>query len=254
MTAEQASRPHYSGDKAQYVRDMFAGIADRYDLLNDVLSFHRHKAWRRFAVQLAGVQPGDCALDVCTGTGDLAMDLYRAIGPSGFVVGSDFCEPMVLLGREKSRREAEGRIPMIIADAQALPYPSGYFQCVTVGFGIRNVSETQRAFDEMSRVTCSGGKVVCLEFSQPTSRFWRLPVNFYNNVVLPRVGGLLSRREAYTYLPASIQAFHSREALAAMMEKAGLRDIQIHDLNFGSVCVHIGTKAAGPNSQKAGAA
>ena len=137
---------------------------------------------------------------------------------------------------------------MMIADAQALPYPSGYFDCVTVGFGIRNVSDTQRAFDEMSRVTRNGGKVVCLEFNQPPSRFWRLPVNFYNQVILPRIGGLLSCRDAYTYLPASIQAFHSREELTEMMESAGLGDIELHDLNFGSVCIHIGTKQKSPES------
>jgi demethylmenaquinone methyltransferase / 2-methoxy-6-polyprenyl-1,4-benzoquinol methylase len=242
MTAQQAGRAHYTGDKAQYVREMFSGIADRYDLLNDVLSFHRHKAWRRFAVRVSGVGPGEAALDVCTGTGDFAVELFRVVGPQGLVVGSDFCEPMVRLGKTKSERSADGRIPMMIADAQALPYPSDRFDCVTVGFGIRNVADTQLAFDEMARVARPGGKVVCLEFNQPPSRFWRRIVSFYNGAILPRIGGLLSRREAYTYLPASIEAFHSREALTAMMEAAGLRDVRVYDLNFGSVCIHVGTK------------
>ena len=242
MTAQQAGRTPYTGDKAQYVREMFSGIAERYDLLNDVLSFHRHKAWRKYAVRVSGIRPGDSALDVCTGTGDFAIDLYRATGPQGLVVGSDFCEPMVRLGRAKSQRAAQGSIPMMIADAQALPYPSDRFDVVTVGFGIRNVADTQRAFDEMARVARPGGRVVCLEFNQPKSGFWRRVVGLYNGVVLPRVGGLLSRREAYTYLPASIEAFHSREALTEMMERAGLDNVSVYDLNFGSVCIHVGTK------------
>lgn len=244
MTAEQTSRAHYTGDKAQYVREMFAGIAGRYDLLNDILSFHRHKAWRRYAVRISGVNPGDQALDVCTGTADFALDLYRVIGPTGLVTGSDFCEPMVRLGKEKADRLTHGQVVMTIADAQALPYVSDRFDCVTVGFGIRNVAHTQRAFDEMARVARPGGRVVCLEFNRPRSRFLRPLVDFYHGAVLPRVGGMLSRGDAYRYLPASIKAFHSREELAGMMEQAGLRDVRVYNMNFDSVCIHVGTKPA----------
>jgi demethylmenaquinone methyltransferase/2-methoxy-6-polyprenyl-1,4-benzoquinol methylase len=243
MRAEQAGQSHYTGDKAEYVRDMFAGIAHRYDLLNDILSFNRHKSWRRYAVRLANLQPGDSALDVCTGTGDFALDLYNVVGPTGQVVGSDFCEPMVRHGKVKTDAASEKRIGMMIADAQALPYRSEEFDCVTVGFGIRNVADTQKAFAEMSRVAKPGGRVVCLEFNQPRHWFWKPIVNLYQNKLLPRIGGLFSRQEAYKYLPASIQAFHSREALQSMMENVGLRDVQIYDLNFGSVCIHIGTKS-----------
>jgi demethylmenaquinone methyltransferase / 2-methoxy-6-polyprenyl-1,4-benzoquinol methylase len=243
MSARQASQSHYTGDKAEYVRDMFAGIAHRYDLLNDILSFNRHKAWRRYAVRLAQLRPGDYALDVCSGTGDFAVDLYRAVGPTGAVVGSDFCPPMVKHGLEKTCRASEGRIRMMIADAQRLPYQSHRFDCVTVGFGIRNVADTQKAFDEMARVAKPGGRVVCLEFSQPRNRFLRPLVNFYELRILPRIGALLSRSEAYSYLPKSIQVFHSREELTGIMHNAGLRDVKVYDLNFGSVCIHLGTKA-----------
>src|SRR5437588_6324379 len=242
MRAEQASPGHYTGDKAEYVRQMFAGIADRYDLLNSVLSFNRHKAWRRFAVRMAGLQKGQAALDVCCGTADFTLDLYRAVGPVGFVAGSDFCRPMVARGRAKTDRESSGRISMMVADALCLPYHSNQFDCATVGFGIRNVADVQKAFCEMARVVRPGGRVVCLEFSQPRSRFWRPLVRFFELRLLPIIGGLLSKREAYTYLPKSIEVFHSREELAGMMEHAGLTDIRTHDLNFGSVCIHIGTK------------
>src|SRR5262245_28601575 len=121
MRAEPATPSHYTGDKAEYVREMFAGIAHRYDLLNSILSFNRHKAWRRHAVRLAGLQPGDSALDVCTGTGDFAIHLYRAVGSSGTVVGSDFCAPMVQCGQGKTDRASGGRIRLMIADALRLP-------------------------------------------------------------------------------------------------------------------------------------
>lgn len=247
MAAEQThpmGASHYTGDKATYVREMFAGIAHRYDLLNSILSFSRHKAWRRKAVRLARLQPGDRALDVCTGTGDFALDLYRAVGPGGTVVGCDFCAPMLRVGRNKTDAASQGRIGMLVADALALPYRDGLFDCVTVGFGIRNVADVPRAFAEMARVAKPGGRVVCLEFNRPRNPLLRAIVAFYELKVLPRIGALLSRSDAYTYLPKSIQAFHSREELAYMMRAAGLTDIQVHDLNFGSVCIHLGVKAA----------
>ena len=238
---------HYTGEKSAYVRDMFASIAHRYDLLNSILSFNRHYAWRRKAVGLANLQPGDRALDVCTGTGDFAIDLYRAVGPSGKVVGSDFCPPMLQRGREKTDAVSAGRIDMMVADAQALPYRDNLFDCVTVGFGIRNVTDTQQAFAEMARVAKPGGRVVCLEFNTPRNPILRAFVHFYEMKVLPRIGALLSGSEAYTYLPKSIQAFHSREELARMMHNAGLEDIRVIDLNLGSVCIHLGVKSDAPS-------
>ena len=245
MRAERAGPGYITGDKAAYVRDMFAGIAHRYDLLNSVLSFNRHKAWRRYAVRLSGVKEGDSALDVCTGTGDFAIDLARAVGETGTVLGSDFCRPMVEIGQRKAenvKRKTKIVPKFMVADALALPYGAGRFDCVTVGFGIRNVADVQRAFEEMARVARVGGRVVCLEFNRPRNRFLRPIVMFYESRILPVIGGLLSRKEAYTYLQRSIQAFHSREALSEMMRKAGLGSIRVVDLNFGSVCIHIGTK------------
>jgi demethylmenaquinone methyltransferase/2-methoxy-6-polyprenyl-1,4-benzoquinol methylase len=247
--AEQASRTPYTGDKARYVREMFAGIADRYDLLNEILSFRRHKAWRKYAVRLSGVKPGDHALDVCTGTGDFALDLFRVIGPTGLVVGSDFCGPMVKLGKVKTDRASSSAIPMMIADAQELPYASDKFDCITVGFGIRNVADRQRAFDEMVRVARPGGRVLCLEFNQPRNRFWRPLVDLYHRVVLKRIGGWLSKREAYSYLVSSINEFHSREELTEMMERSGLRDVRVYNMNLDCVCIHIGTKPL-PETEK----
>jgi demethylmenaquinone methyltransferase/2-methoxy-6-polyprenyl-1,4-benzoquinol methylase len=241
-TQPPQARPLYTGDKETYVREMFAGIAPRYDLLNTLLSFNQHKAWRRLAVRLARVQPGDRCLDVCTGTGDFAIDLARVVGPQGYVVGADFCEPMLRSGLPKTEHAPGGPITLMAANAEQLPYPSDRFHAATVGFGIRNVAHIDRAVSEMARVVQPGGRVVILEFNRPRDRWYRPLVDLYLFHILPRIGGLLSRRDAYTYLPESMKQFISREALTATMERAGLRDIQVRDLNFGTVCIHMGTK------------
>jgi demethylmenaquinone methyltransferase/2-methoxy-6-polyprenyl-1,4-benzoquinol methylase len=237
-----AAQPLYPGDKETYVRAMFAGIAPRYDLLNAILSFNRHKSWRRLAVRLARVQPGDRCLDVCTGTGDFAVDLAHAAGGSGRVVGADFCEPMVRNGLPKVARAPGSPIAMMVANAEHLPYPSAHFDVVTVGFGIRNVAHIEQAVCEMARVVRPGGRVVILEFNRPRDCWYKPCVDFYLFHILPRIGGLLSRREAYSYLPASMRQFVSREELAAIMERAGLRAIEVRDLNFSTICIHLGTK------------
>ncbi len=242
MAAQSVEHNYYTGEKSEYVREMFSGIAGQYDLLNGVLSFNQHKRWRRYAVKLANVAVGDCVLDVCTGTGDFALDLYNVVGKSGTVIGSDFCGPMVELGKKKTDVVSNNSILMMLADAQALPYKSNYFDVVTVGFGIRNVVDTQLAFREMTRVAKVGGRVVCLEFNKPVGPLAPL-INLYQDNILPKIGALFSKSGAYTYLPASINAFHSRAALTTMMQEVGLTDIQVVNLNFGSVCIHIGVKS-----------
>lgn len=235
-------QPLFSGDKETYVRSMFAEIAPRYDLLNSVLSFSRHKSWRRTAVRLARVQSGSRCLDICSGTGDFAVDLAKVVGRSGRVLGSDFCEPMIRNGLGKVAKAAGGPIKMMVANAEALPYRSDRFDVVTVGFGIRNVAHIERAVAEMARVVKPGGRVVILEFNRPRGGWVKPLVDFYLFRVLPRIGGLFSRREAYTYLPESMMQFVSREKLAAIMEQSGLTDVRVHDLNFGTVCIHLGIK------------
>ncbi len=238
----QPGRPLYSGDKERYVREMFAAIAPQYDRLNAILSFNQHKAWRRLTVRLAQVKAGDQCLDVCTGTGDFAVDLARTVGATGRVIGADFCEPMIRSGLDKTARTTGGPITMMVANAEALPYPAERFDVATVGFGIRNVAHIDRAVREMARVVKPGGRVAILEFNRPQNRWYKPFVDFYLFHVLPRIGGLLSRREAYTYLPESMKQFVSREELTAIMQQAGLRDIQVRDLNFGTVCIHLGTR------------
>ncbi len=224
------------------MRDMFAGIAPQYDLLNSILSFNRHKAWRRRAVRLARVTEGSRCLDVCSGTGDFAIDLAAAAGRSGRVACVDFCEPMLRRGLPKTTAARGAPISMLVGNAEHLPYASGSFDVATVGFGIRNVADADRALREMARVVRSGGRVVILEFNRPAGRWMRAIVDLYLFGILPRIGGLLSRREAYSYLPESMKRFLSRQELSDAMERAGLRAIEVHDLNFGTVCIHIGAR------------
>ncbi len=223
---------------------MFAGIAPQYDRLNAILSFNQHVAWRRLAVRLARVSPGDQCLDVCSGTGDFAVDLARAVGDTGRVIGADFCEPMIRNGMSKIRRASGGPITMMVANAEALPYPDASFDAAVVGFGIRNVAHIDRAVSEMARVVRPGGRVVILEFNRPPAVWYKPFVDFYLFRILPKIGGLLSKREAYTYLPESMKLFVSREELTAVMEQAELEGVTVRNLNFGTVCIHIGTKRA----------
>jgi demethylmenaquinone methyltransferase/2-methoxy-6-polyprenyl-1,4-benzoquinol methylase len=254
-TAQNSASDLYGGgDKERYVQDMFSAIAPQYDRLNAILSFSQHKRWRRLAVGLSGVRDGDRCLDVCTGTGDFAVDLSHAVGSSGHVVGADFCEPMIRNGLNKVSQVKGAPIRMMVANAEKLPYGDSLFNVVTVGFGIRNVANIQTAVSEMARVTCSGGKVVILEFNRPLNRWYRPFVDFYLFHVLPRIGGLFSRKEAYTYLPESMKKFVSRDELSQVMERAGLSNIEVRDLNLGTVCIHTGTRNSATLPARVGAA
>jgi demethylmenaquinone methyltransferase/2-methoxy-6-polyprenyl-1,4-benzoquinol methylase len=231
-------------EKHDYVRTMFDAIAPRYDLLNSVLSARLHHHWRRVAVNQAALSPGDAALDVCSGTGDLAFELARRVGKTGSVVGSDFSAPMLHLA-EKKRQSASSRdtVRFTLADTMVLPFPDHTFDAVTVGFGIRNVSDIPKGLREMVRVLRPGGRAVILEFSQPQNPVFALLYRWYSFTLLPFFGGLVSgRRSAYEYLPSSVAAFHSRQEISTMLNDAGIQDVQIRELAFGAVVVHSGTK------------
>jgi demethylmenaquinone methyltransferase/2-methoxy-6-polyprenyl-1,4-benzoquinol methylase len=226
------------------IRRMFAGIAPRYDFLNHLLSANRDRGWRRATVEAAAAKPGDPVLDVCTGTGDLALEWERALGPGSGVVGTDFCEPMVRLGREKARREGS-RVRLGVADTLRLPFRDGSFEAVTVGFGIRNVADLAGGVREMARVARTGGRVVILEFTRPANPAFRFLYYVYFLLLLPLLGNLVSgsRQNAYGYLPRSVLSFPDRDRLCRIMEGAGLRDVRVRDLSLGIVTVHVGVKA-----------
>ena len=232
-------------DKHRYVREMFDAIAPRYDLLNSLLSLRLHHRWRAAAVRAAALRPGDRALDVCTGTGDLAFALANAVGPKGIVDATDFSESMLDFARRKQTSRSGGaKVRFSAADTQALPFPDGAYRAATVAFGIRNVADIDLGLREMARVVERGGRVVLLEFNRPRVRWFAALHSLYSRVAMPILGGMISgRRSAYAYLPASVEAFHSREELAMKMEAAGLRSVVWHDMLMGAVVLHVGVKA-----------
>jgi demethylmenaquinone methyltransferase/2-methoxy-6-polyprenyl-1,4-benzoquinol methylase len=228
------------------IRRMFGAIAPRYDLLNHLLSFNVDRWWRRRTTRLAPPRGDTPILDVCTGTGDLALAYDRAAGGRAPVVGSDFCLPMLLPAVDKARRRsAAGRVRFVEADTQQLPFPSDTFQLVTVAFGLRNVTDTDRGLAEMVRVARPGGRVVILEFSRPRNGLFARVYGFFFRRVVPAVGQLLApnRDDAYRYLPASVSEFPDGEALAVKLRGHGLTDVRWYPFTFGVATLYVGTKA-----------
>lgn len=227
------------------VRKMFGEIAGRYDLLNHLLSLNVDRYWRNRTVREVPPTGDGPILDVCTGTGDLALAYHRAAEGKTPIVAADFCHPMLAIGRQKSQQVPNGeRIAFIEADAQHLPLPNDRFQIVCVAFGLRNVADTDRGLREMARVCRPGGRVVVLEFSQPTWQPFRAIYGWYFRCVLPRIGQALARNraDAYNYLPESVGEFPSGEALCQRMRAAGLGHVRHRPLTFGIATLYVGTK------------
>jgi demethylmenaquinone methyltransferase/2-methoxy-6-polyprenyl-1,4-benzoquinol methylase len=224
---------------------MFGQIAPWYDFLNHLLSFNVDRSWRVRTVCLAPPAGDGPILDLCTGTGDLALAYDRAAGGRVPIVGADFCPEMLARARQKvGRAGAADRIRFVEADALALPFPDDHFEVVAVAFGLRNVSDTDRGLAEMIRVTRPGGRLAVLEFSKPRHPLLGRAYRAYFRSVLPTVGQMLSRsgESAYHYLPASILAFPDGEALAAKLRDHGLTDVLLFPFTFGIATLYVGQK------------
>jgi demethylmenaquinone methyltransferase/2-methoxy-6-polyprenyl-1,4-benzoquinol methylase len=231
-----------AADKTARVRGVFDSVAGKYDLMNDLMSGGLHRLWKRFALSQTGLRPGSRALDVASGTGDLGAGLARQVGPTGLAVLTDINLHMLARGRDRLLDKGHaGNVAFAIANAECLPFPDRSFDCVTIAFGLRNVTDKRAALASMRRVLRPGGRVLVLEFSKPQVAALKPLYDAYSFAVLPRLGGLIAGDEAsYRYLAESIRMHPDQAALAAMMKDAGLEDCRWHNLAGGIVALHIG--------------
>jgi demethylmenaquinone methyltransferase/2-methoxy-6-polyprenyl-1,4-benzoquinol methylase len=227
--------------KAGRVRGVFDSVARRYDVMNDVMSMGLHRVWKRFTVNATAVRPGMQVLDLAGGTGDLARLFAERVGASGGVVLTDINGAMLALGRD--RMINEGRfIPAVQCDAEKLPFASGRFDCVSIAFGLRNVTHKEAALAEMVRVLKPGGVAAVLEFSRVAAPL-APAYDWYSFNILPRLGKLIAGDDAsYRYLAESIRMHPDQEMLRTMMEQAGFDRVEVHNLTAGVVAVHLGYK------------
>jgi len=231
-------------DKAERVRAVFASVAGKYDVMNDLMSFGVHRLWKRFTLALTGLKPGQHALDVAGGTGDLALGMLRQVGKEGRVVLSDINQSMLEVGRDRLLDAGfAGNVECLIADAERLPFGDASFDCVTIGFGLRNVTDKAAAFRSMYRVLKPGGQLLVLEFSTPVVPALKPLYDAYSFNVLPLLGRLVARDAAsYRYLAESIRVHPNQEALLEMMQSAGFAQARYHNLSGGIVALHRGYK------------
>ena len=243
MPAVETIPPETVDKSGQRVRRMFGEIAGRYDFMNHLLSGGIDYYWRWRTVRRFRLEPGQRVLDVCTGTGDLALAWLQRGRGKVTVLGTDFTHEMLQIANKKAV-DARGSVSFLEADTQHLPFPKDDFNIVSVAFGLRNVSDTRRGLMEMQRVCRPGGHVVVLEFSEPRNRLFRSIYLWYFKNVLPRIGQLLARNResAYDYLPASVSEFPHGQQLADIMQECGLEAVTFTPLTFGIATLYIGRK------------
>jgi len=231
--------------KAGMVADVFHSVAARYDLMNDLMSGGIHRIWKRFTIELSGVRPGNTVLDIAGGTGDLAARFSRIVGNKGRVVLADINASMLEVGRDKLLDTGHhGNVEFVQADAQYLPFPDESFDCVTIAFGLRNVTEKETALTSMLRVLKPGGRLLVLEFSKPQSELLSRAYDTYSFRVLPLMGRLVANdSDSYQYLAESIRMHPDQETLRDMMEDAGFSQVEFHNMTGGIVALHRGVKA-----------
>ena len=231
--------------KEHLVRGVFDSVASRYDLMNDLMSAGIHRFWKRFTIELSAVRPGQTVLDIAGGTGDLAAKFSRLVGSEGRVILSDINDSMLRVGRDRLIDSgAVGNLHTMQCDAQYLPFPDESIDCITIAFGLRNVTDKDRALSEMERVLKPGGRLLVLEFSKPTHPLLEKAYDAYSFRVLPLMGQLVANdADSYRYLAESIRKHPDQETLLAMMEDAGLVNCEFHNMTGGIVAVHKGTKA-----------
>ena len=228
-------------EKARRVGEVFSSVAGRYDLMNDLMSLGIHRLWKRFVIDLAGVREGERVLDVAGGTGDLTASFARQAGPTGLAVLSDINGAMLEQGRARLADHGVAGVPLVQANAERLPFAERSFDCVTIGFGLRNVTDKDAALRSMYRALKPGGRLLILEFSKPVNPAFSRLYDEYSFKVLPLLGRWVAQDEAaYRYLAESIRMHPDQQTLKGMMEAAGFARCQVYNLTGGIVAVHRG--------------
>ncbi len=231
-------------EKADRVRGVFDSVASKYDIMNDLMSIGVHRLWKRFAVELAGIRNGHKVLDLASGTGDLAARFSGLVGADGQVIMSDINAAMLQQGRSRMLDEGHvGNIAYAQINAQLLPFPDNTFDCITIGFGLRNVTDKQQALESIYKALKPGGRLLVLEFSHPTSKPLQTLYDLYSFKLLPKIGKIIADDEdSYRYLAESIRMHPDQETLKDMMSQAGFENCDYHNLTGGIVAVHRGFK------------
>ncbi|GED21064.1 bifunctional demethylmenaquinone methyltransferase/2-methoxy-6-polyprenyl-1,4-benzoquinol methylase UbiE [Halomonas halmophila] len=231
-------------EKASRVADVFDSVASRYDVMNDLMSFGIHRVWKRLTIERAAVRPGHSVLDIAGGTGDLTYKFARLVGPRGRVVLADINESMLRVGRDKLLdRGVGGNVEYVQANAETLPFPDNSFDCITIAFGLRNVTDQNAALRSMTRVLKPGGRLLVLEFSKPQSAALNRAYDEYSFRLLPRMGEFVAGdADSYRYLAESIRMHPDQQTLKGMMENAGLERVEYTNLTGGIVALHRGIK------------
>lgn len=250
MKKEEQNTTHFGyetiqqNEKEKRVADVFHSVASRYDLMNDLASMGIHRVWKRITIEKSGVKKGHKVLDLAGGTGDLTAKFSRCVGEDGQVVLADINESMLKVGRDKLRDKGIlGNVDYVQANAEMLPFADNYFDCITIAFGLRNVTDKDKALRSMFRVLKPGGRLLVLEFSKPSNPLFNKVYDAYSFFVLPKLGKVVTKDEdSYRYLAESIRMHPDQETLKIMMQQAGFDKVSYDNLTGGIVAIHCGFK------------
>jgi demethylmenaquinone methyltransferase/2-methoxy-6-polyprenyl-1,4-benzoquinol methylase len=236
--------------KGQYVQDIFNNIATRYDLMNTMMSFGIHHYWRKTAINLANIPPDGKILDACCGTGLIIMDLARRVGPDGLIVGLDFSTAMLNIAKARLKNvKSNGKIQLIQADTNAMPFPDNTFDCVTIGYGLRNSADPGRVLKEIKRVLKPGGRALSLEMVKPSFPIFKEAYECYLKFWVPLLGQILvHNKDAYKYFYDSIISFFRRNELSDIYQELGFENIQYSELTWGIAVIHTAIKPPAKNN------
>ena len=231
-------------DKVKRVAEVFHSVADKYDVMNDLMSFGIHRIWKKITIEYSSVRKGQKVLDLAGGTGDLAAKFSQIVGDDGLVVLADINESMLKVGRDKLRDKGLfNNIEYVQANAEELPFADNYFDCITISFGLRNVTDKQKALQSMWRVLKPGGRLLILEFSKPQYQILNKVYDLYSFTMLPLMGKIVANdADSYRYLAESIRMHPDQKTLKKMMEDAGFVDVKYHNMTGGIVALHTGFK------------